>query len=207
MPRPTSIVTENDFPLDVGNEDAVVDEPFAVLVQWSDLSESPHQTIERLNGEVMDATRDTQGEQRAKVAFQKRIDRMGEFVLLRDPENEDRTNLVHQRCGHVAGVMSDKHPGTALDRLYERTVAHDCTITGLVQHAGPSVQQLASRLVNLLHGRSADTVTEGYLVALVDLLWEALELPTERRRDVAEYLWNDSEGTMPWPQDGWPEEG
>lgn len=204
MPRPDSIVTENEFPLDQDGEDALVpdDQPFGVLVMWKDLSESPHQYIERLNAEVMDAARDTQGEQRAKVAFQQRIDRMGEFVLLRDPENEDRTNLVHQRCGHVAGVMTDKHPGTPLDRLYERTVAHDCSITGLIQHAGPGVQQLASRLLNLLEGRSTDTITRGYLVALTDLLWDALELPVERRRDVAEYLWDSAgPGDMPWSEE------
>ena len=204
MPRPDSIVTENEFPLDQDGEDALVpdDQPFGVLVMWKDLSESPHQYMERLNAEVMDAVRDTQGEQRAKVAFQKRIDRMGEFVLLRDPENGDRTNLVHQRCGHVAGVMTDKHPGTALDRLYERTVAHDCSITGLVRHAGPGVQQLSDRLLNLLEGRDTDTVTRGYLVALTDLLWEALELPVERRRDVAEYLWDSAgPGDMPWPEE------
>lgn len=203
MPRPDSIVTENDFPFDNdGNEESYVDEPFGVLVMWKDLSESPHQYIERLNAEVLEQVRDTQGEQRAKVAFQQRIDRMGEFVLVRDPENEDRTNLVHQRCGKVAGVMSDKHPGTALDRLYERTVAHDCTIHGLVEHAGPAVNQLARRLLNLLDGRSTDTVTPGYLVALTDLLWEALELPTERRRHVAEYLWDSAgPGDMPWPEE------
>lgn len=54
MPRPDSIVTENDFPLDDHREDALVDQPFPVLVMWHDLSESPSQCIQRLNSEVIE---------------------------------------------------------------------------------------------------------------------------------------------------------
>jgi len=205
MSRPTHIYTEDQFPLDEQAEESMVPddgETFPVLVQWHDVQESPSQAVGRLNAEAMEQAGQAADALRAKVIFQQRIDRMAEFELHRPEDRKDRTNLVHRACGHIVGTIADTNFTTALDTLYERTVAHDCTITGLVQHATPGVQQLASRLLNLLEGRSTETVTRGYLVALTDLLWEALELPVERRRDVAEYLWDSAgPGDMPWPEE------
>jgi hypothetical protein len=195
MPRPTSVVTENDFPLDDGgNEESYVEDKFPVLVMWHDLSETPSQYIERLGAEAMNVGAAAEAERRAKLMFQQRIDRMAQFALRRDETGSARTNLVHGPCGKTVGTLNDQHAagGWALDVLFERAVGHDCTIEGLVTHHTPAVQNLAKRLVTAL----ADPVThpkdQGYLTALTLVLWQALELPDERRLDVATYLWTEA---------------
>lgn len=201
----THVYTEEQYPLDEQADESMVPEDgttFRVLVQWHDVQESPSQAVGRLNAEVGEQAAQAAAEQRAKVLLQKRIDRMAQFVLHRpDTSKPDRTNLVHTPCGRAVAVVADTTFTTPLDTLYERTVGHTCAIDELVRNSVGAVQASARKVRALLSDRSADTVDEGYLVALVDLLWVDLELPPERRRDVAAYLWNENEGDMPWPEE------
>jgi hypothetical protein len=172
------VFTERQFPLDTHPDPLPDGTPFAVLVEgWTDQSESPTGAIIRLNTEVLDIRA-----QQVDAAFTQ----LHGFTI-EPPDQHGARDVRHTACDtEVASIGSAARYG--LGRLVDVARQHDCTAEARV-YAVPEAKALAQRAIGLLAGADGQATSAEYLRALTELVTDAAGLPSERKDEVAMFLW------------------
>lgn len=185
-------LNDDPFPIEYYPED---ESSFLVLVDWGDVEESPTQAVTRLNQEAMEYI---ERHADAERALRRRVDAdaaLEQYVIASPDQADANRRLVHNECGRSIGVLTGDP--TVLSQIMERVRAHDCTAAALIA-AKDNARVMAGRAVGLLDG-SDETTDPEYLRALTEMVYEAAGLPSERKQEVAAYLWEQASTTGECP--------